>query len=560
MAIVTEWQKPLEESLEAILRNPDATIKDLEEVRRALSMLCEGESVKALFAKVDEVYRQRIVSFRDAEEKVKNGKTREEVTDAMNEIRSLDVYLDKTEILRLGEERLEAFRVQEQKEAEAKEIRRKKRKRNIAITAVACVFAVVLACVFFVKHQEAKLNEMKEQLQVLINEGNTDEIAEQLQTMKGYFATTDDIDSLYETTLESVAVNRDFETAFAVYDKVSGNLSYGHRSEFQEWSDEKLNDPALSPENKWQIVRYSLDQNRLDSSDSKASDAFNACFRTIVEATEQEKADFLPDMKAWIEKNRPYLASVPADPDLALRLCYSAESLGMDLKALFPDGIAVNIPLGISVGAFNNYLRSDEYDVQDKPDLSKILPISVIEKTTDNGTEIYNSRNRSQKMLEDFIYTLQETDTHYTVMLLPEYLMSIPEEMRAGSFEECTAVIAMQQLWVLSGCTYTTTTSSNSGRYSIPLSSSNYRGYYLALDCVAIYDLSAPDHFSVVEMDFHESQMDEEGWYYLHKDNPDIYTAENMLGEHDPETLKEKYDNTLADLSLYKFLFSLSGE
>ena len=39
MAIVTDWQKPLEESIEAILRNPDATIKDLAEVRRALSML-----------------------------------------------------------------------------------------------------------------------------------------------------------------------------------------------------------------------------------------------------------------------------------------------------------------------------------------------------------------------------------------------------------------------------------------------------------------------------------------------------------------------------------------
>ena len=521
MAIVTDWQKPLEESIEAILRNPDATIKDLEEVRRALSMLCEGESVKALFAKVDEVYRQRIVSFRDAADKIKNGKTREEVQDAMNEIRSLDVYEDKTEILRLGEERLEAFRVQEQNEAEAKEIRRKKRKRNIAITAVACVFAVVLACVFFVKRREAEFDKMKEQLQILIDEGNTAEIMEQLNKMENYYATNDELYSSYETVLEDVAGKHGFKTAFALQDMLiseDSSLKWNNRLTFTDWSVEQLNDPALSGEDNWEIARYCLGQEHLSSTDSNVIDAFNACFRMIVEEVEQDKADSLTYTKDWVQDNQSYLVSVPVDPDLALRLCYSLESRGM----------------------------------------SKLQPVAVVESTSnDTGTQIYDLKYDNEWMLNNSIQSLQKKDSHYTILLLPEYLMKIPEEMRAGSFEECSAVVAMQQLWIMSGNTYIMT-SRTIGDFSLPSGIGNYRGYYMALDSAIIYDLSASDRFWSCEGKGHDAKINDDGWFELHKSDPGLFTADYMLGKHDPVWLKEKYEETIDSLRFYKFFASLS--
>ncbi len=562
MAIVTDWQKPLEESIEAILRNPDATIKDLEEVRRALSMLCEGESVKALFAKVDEVYRQRIVSFRDAADKIKNGKTREEVQDAMNEIRSLDVFEDKTEILRLGEERLEAFRVQEQNEAKAKEIRRKKRKRNIAITAVACVFAVVLACVFFVKRREAEFDKMKEQLQILIDEGNTAEIMEQLNKMENYYATNDELYSSYETVLEDVAGKHGFKTAFALQDMLiseDSSLKWNNRLTFTDWSVEQLNDPALSGEDNWEIARYCLGQEHLSSTDSNVIDAFNACFRMIVEEVEQDKADSLTYTKDWVQDNQSYLVSVPVDPDLALRLCYSLESRGMDLKAFFPDGIAVNIPLGSSISAFNEYAKDDATDdIPPAPDMSKLLPVAVVESTSnDTGTQIYDLKYDNEWMLNNSIQSLQKKDSHYTILLLPEYLMKIPEEMRAGSFEECSAVVAMQQLWIMSGNTYIMT-SRTIGDFSLPSGIGNYRGYYMALDSAIIYDLSASDRFWSCEGKGHDAKINDDGWFELHKSDPGLFTADYMLGKHDPVWLKEKYEETIDSLRFYKFFASLS--
>ena len=42
MAIVNDWQKPLVESLEAVLDKGDIKIKDLEQARDALNMLGPG--------------------------------------------------------------------------------------------------------------------------------------------------------------------------------------------------------------------------------------------------------------------------------------------------------------------------------------------------------------------------------------------------------------------------------------------------------------------------------------------------------------------------------------
>ena len=562
MAKDTEWQKPLEESLETILHNPDATVKDLEEVRRALSMLCDGESVKSLYDQVDDVFRKRADAFREYSEQVKNGKTLEEVRNAIKNIQALDVYEDKTEILRLGEERTEAFQEQERNEEKAKEIRLKKRKRNIFIAVIACIFAAVLAWNLYSKQRTAKLNEMKEQLQVLVSEGNNSEIVGQLAEMEDYFSTDNDKYSLYETVLEEVAGNHGFATAFELQDMLDSEDESVHLNShlsFDRWAEGQMNDSSLSPEESWIIAMHSLELERMKSSDYMIVKAFTALLGTIAEDAEQDNSDSHSDIKNRIQEIQPYLATVPVDPDPALQLCYSLESSGMDLKELFPEGILVDIPLGASVSALNENIQSGGENVSGIPDMSKMLPISLVESTSDAaGDEIYNVEVGKQETLVNWIRRTQKEDNHYTIKLLPEYLMRIPEKMRAGSFDECTSVVTMQQLWVMAGWIYTTV--STDFGYAIPhTENKDYRGYFMAMDCVSVHDLSAPDKYELFELEVHDPKFSDVEWYEMNKYKSEIYAPEYMLGEHDLEWLKKKYERTINDLTVYSFLLSHSS-
>ena len=145
--------------------------------------------------------------------------------------------------------------------------------------------------------------------------------------------------------------------------------------------------------------------------------------------------------------------------------------------------------------------------------------------------------------------------------LLPKALVSMDETLRAKTYEECTCLVAMQQSYLLKGWTYTETEHSTSGTSAAFFRSSykttsNYRGHFYAADVEAIYDLKDSSQFSRISVNVHDPVISGNGWYTQHKDDgaSKVYTAENCLGVHDVQALKESFDETIEYLWFYEYM------
>ena len=555
MAIAANWQKPLEEAIRKVLDKPDLSSKDLGEIPGLLSMMDSGtEGHAALLARMEGRLRKQEEDYQKAVENLEKCEVSSVLEKRIDEMKRFAGYKDTEEKIRQAGQRLEELKRLE-KEREEQRIRHRRKMKLIGIIAAVCAVGI-LAVVLTVNavQKRNKINELKAQAQTMIDEGREREITDPLTQIKAMDVDAREIYALSESALESLAGREGMAEALSFRDTLArDHEDILDRSGFDSWVDSERKEGKLSPEDTWIAARDALNGGRINDTDEEAEAAWDAYVGSVVE--EIEKKDSGRDLSAWCAEQADWMNRIALSPDTAIRLTYALDQAGQDPAGRFPEGIAVRIPIGASVSAFNSIISQDDPNPP-APDMSKTIPVSVEEKTENDGTAIYSMTAYSESGIDEKISEMQASDSHYIVRLLPEYLLSIPEDLRAGSFDECTSVVAMVKNYVVTGYAYRTTQYSSTGKYSSLNkylgSTSNYRGCFTAVDAVVVFDLRNADHLYICAAGSNDPIIKQNGWFDLHKNESEskLYTAENMLGVHDGQKLLSDYQETIKLLPL----------
>ena len=554
MAIVNDWQKPLEESLESVMNRKSITAEELDRIRNTLDMLDPGtEGAVHLRHHLEECCQKLEKKYQELVQKIDSARNSSETERTVDALKALGPYKDSSEVIARGEQRAEQLR-REEAEKEARMKARAKKRRIFAWAAAAALLCVVILIIILSAqaHQE-KIKTVKAQIQTMIDTRQEAETGDPLEELASMGIPMEELYPLSEAALESLALREGPDAAYALLEELNGRkVSVVKPTTFNEWVRQQFHAENLSAEQRWAFARAYPNDFNIQSAADDICAVFNEYLLFLAENGEVWDGS---KWNAWAEETRPYTDVLPADPETALLLCGRMNDAGADLKSAFPDGILVNVPVAVSVSAANEWFGS-ENESSVWPSLKKLLPLRVTEKAPE---EMYTKTYGSMTKLESGIKEMQAEDDHYSVYLLCGYLSDIPEESRAKTFAECTAYLTMQQSYVLSGYTYTTTTYSNTTYNYFNLDSgltSNYRGYYIALDAVMLYSPGDAGQFAAYNTSSHEPVIAEEGWYDENKNrsNSTVFTQENTLGVHDRQALGIAYEDSLKNLETLKLL------
>ena len=142
-----------------------------------------------------------------------------------------------------------------------------------------------------------------------------------------------------------------------------------------------------------------------------------------------------------------------------------------------------------------------------------------------------------ESALIEAVEAWQMDDNHYEVRLLPEYLFRLPESARPATFQDCAALLCVQQVYYR-----------NSPIYRYRSSNMFYgRTYYpafFALDVITVYGMQEPDISCSLYWQGNPPQVDDDEWFTLNKDSKSINVISNqyLLGEFDTDALMEYLD------------------
>ena len=550
MPIVNNWQKPLEESLEAVIKNT-SSVEELNRIPGVLAMLDAGsEGVDRVRQRLEERFRQIENEYQRLVRKLETTGDKGEIESAVAGLKAFGNYKEASAMVAQGEQKLQKIQF---------------RKKKIGITVAAAVAALVAGIVILVtvnaSNRRKEIQATKTQIQTMIDSQQESEIVPSLEKLISLGVDTKELIPMTEAAVKSVALREGPEAAYDVLSTFAGvNRSAVNNASFNSWVLERTSAEDVPVGERWAFVKAYLGHN----SEKKEDDGFAAVYNEyLLSQAENAEARNAEEWKAWIEGISPYAGLFPADPETALKLSYRMHNDGADLKSAFPDGILVSIPIASSVSKMNEWYRTDD-EYSPPPRTDKILPVSVVENVS---KDMYYSTSGSEGALRNRVGEMQGTDAHYSVYLLPGFLMDISENYRANTFAECTSYLAVLQSYLLSGYTYTTTTytGTQSPFFSIgqntSTSTSNYRGYYSAVDAIVLYDSEDPGHFTVLDSSFHRPIISEDGWYDKNKDrsNSDVYTEENTLGVHDQAWLQDSFNEALENLDMYMLWVLLSS-
>ncbi|MBR6707670.1 MAG: hypothetical protein IKI84_13500 [Clostridia bacterium] len=551
MPIVSDWQKPLEESLDEVLK-ATSSAEELNRVRDTLAMLDPGtEGVDRVRRHLEERFQQVEAEYQRLVHKIEQTGDKSEVESAVAGLKALGNYKEAAAMIAQGEQKIKKIQF---------------RKKKIGIIVAAALAALVAGIVILVQvnaaNRQKEIQATKTQIREMMDAHQEAEILPSLEKLISLGVEISELVPLTETAAKNVALREGPEAAYAVLSTFgSASRPIVDYTPFNRWVLKQTSEESLPVGERWAFVKAYLKRGGGKDEDNGFASVYN---EYLLSQAENEEARNAEEWKTWIEGISPYTGLFTADPETALKLSYRMRNDGVDLKSAFPDGILVSLPIASSVSKMNEWYRTDD-EYSPPPRTDKILPISVAENAS---KEMYYSTSGSEGSLKNKVAEIQETDAHYSVYLLPGYLMDISENFRANTFDECTSYLAVLKSYLLSGYTYTTTTYSGtqSPFFSIgqntSTSTSNYRGYYTAVDAIVLYDSEDPGHFTVFDSSFHSPIISEDGWYDKNKDrsNSDVYTEENSLGVHDQAWLQASFDETLENLDVYMLWVLLSSE
>lgn len=556
MAVADKWQTPLEEAVLKVLDKPDLSTEELGKIPGLLSMMDSGtEGHAVLMTKLENRLRRQEEEYQQALVNLDRSENVRSLENRIEEMKRFAGYKDTDEKVRQAGQRLEELK-RKAKEEEEQRIRRQRKTKRIGIIAAICAVAVcVLLLAVTVIQKRNRINELKAQAQTMIDEGREREITDLLTQMITMDVNEREIYALSEAALESLAGREGIAQAFSFRDMLAADhKDIIDMSGFNSWVDSELKEGKLSTEDGWIAARDALTDDRMTDTDEVARAAYEAYVISVVE--EIEKQDSNHALPAWCTEQEEWLNRIALSPDTAIRLTVALDHAGQDPGGCFPGGIVIQLPFGASISAFNNLITQEDPQLSG-PDMSKMIPVSVEEMAEDDGTGIFEHTAYSEMEITKKISELQATDNHYIVRFLPEHFLSMPEDMRASSFGECTSVVAMAKTYLVTGYAYRTTQYSSGSKYSSLNNylgtTSNYRGCFSAVVAVGVFDLREADHIYVYAVDSQKPIIQQDGWFNLHKNDFEwkLYTAENMLGQHDGQKLLTEYQEFIQYLPLY---------
>ncbi len=599
MAIVENWAAPLADSILKMLSKPEMTASEINRVCEILKLL-DGAKISDSVSNKLEIQKENLEKrYQAALKKLETVQDISAIEQAIKELEQFSDYQDVSKPIEAAKQRIEQLKEEEKRRQEQK----KKRRRICFLAAAAAVVALVvfISVSNYQKHQqmlsriaeartlaeEGKNAESIDVLSGLIKEDEKRAELQELQqaidallentaaiTEKGEYSNAlEVISALYNggvpgryhsqmealagAVLEKTAADLGAQAAcelYETYEKTARNIldSYG----FRGYCTSRIENKELPLKDRWQLLCFMAKEQLPYSALTQETidELSNACIELLIEET---AAQTHQDMSVWAAESRELLDRVQIEPDTALRFLYALHGAGYDVGALFPNGVPVRISLGESIVQLKKTL-TDDASTQ-LPQMSKILPLSIREKTTYDGGSICKiTNNRSQDDLEKRIDEIQINDAQYEVRLLAEYLFLLPEDMLPASFSECDSLLCMQNTYYCSGSIYekTTKTSKSLGTYS----TYKYHPMFIALDVIAVYAPSDKNVSSVLYAKGNNPQAADDEWFNKNKNSSSLYTEANMMGEFDTETLKNEYEEMVKNIYVTILLMRLSTD
>ncbi|MGN1021816.1 MAG: hypothetical protein ACI4O7_15745 [Aristaeellaceae bacterium] len=279
---------------------------------------------------------------------------------------------------------------------------------------------------------------------------------------------------------------------------------------------------ALDSEQAWTFIARMQDDLQRDTLVQMIS-------RQLDALTEDIRAGTNVEMDAWMNAHGALLDQIGAEPDAALQLLYALDDAGYDAAALFPEGISVRIPLAAAIcSTVDDLFSSNESD--EFPSLTAMLPVSIREKNIDAIAS-------AQSFLDELtasVEALRMDDDRYDIRLLPEHLFRIPASARPATFDDCTSLLCMQQVYSIN-CTISRTTNN--------LITKHYPAYY-ALDMVTLLGMQEPYIYSAIAWQVHPPKVDDDEWFEEYKNSTTVSVISNqyLMGTFDTETLKKDFE------------------
>ncbi len=254
------------------------------------------------------------------------------------------------------------------------------------------------------------------------------------------------------------------------------------------------------------------------------------------------------DVRGWLGQQQPSLTSLAVDPESALQLVNALEKAGYDPVELFPDGILISLPVAEKVRALVNDLVNEK-NPDHVPDMSAVLPVSIVENDRVSGIPIYEQSQTIEMLLNDAIMRRQTNDANYQVRLLPDALLRLPKSARPAQYSECKSLLCLQNVYLYAGSIY----QSNSMPSILDSSLPSYRPFFSALDMVAVYELADGGASECLYVQQHPAQVADEAWFQENKHRAlSLFTDRNMLGSFDNDALKAQWDDFLDTFELLR--------
>ena len=428
--------------------------------------------------------------------------------------------------------------------------KKKARRKKIIFTAVCAaaamvVFVSVLYLIFF---YTVKAPQQWEEACELEESGDYEGALDRFSNLKTYAQrenAKERIERLKPLAAGQYLQNREYEEALALYREIEDED--GVNRTYEAWGDQLLTEEQYGDASEKYVLagkeEKARDAKLLQADDEAANGNYE---RAIALVQELENADMeriagyrslrcdeiirrLQALKSpFRDEEVRDLAGQLDDIDSILRFLKAVYAEGLDMEALFPDGILVK---DIDLSGFRPDVENRGIERQGK---AKTL---VFSKMQERGTL------SSYKAVNPYsVFSPTEKEPTFSVRLLPGFLYAIPEENRADSYEECQ--------WILLSDTFYHAYGRVVGKQKVKSYSGSPDmswsvGYPLfeAIDNVTLYEKEEPDRFYLVDYrvakpeKYVEKTSEVLGYYYV--TDEDIKDFETYWGASDPEYLEE---------------------
>ena len=538
----SDWREPLYQRASALLGSskPDHYARILSMLTMLSGYRDSAAKLTAFTDKLNQIAAEAESAFADP------ASGRDTVERHLNALRPVACAKDVSALIAKGEACLKAIQereAQERAEQEARQARARKR-RNLVIAALIAAAAAAFAFYAMVIIP-GKLSDAD----ALYAAGSYEEAAAKYDEAEFFFhadAAKAGVEKSKRAMAQQAFDAGRFADAIAIYEAIDDQKAVN--SAYIAWAESSL-DAGAYAEAVDCLKKGGADKARISDTYLRWSDALAAAGDAAgaleklenVEESDARTARMAQLRMQQAKESADKVIAEGADPqyarslgeaittlDAQLAYCRALYDAGVDLMAVYPDGVTVT---DAKLGA---YLIDNPVDEDAAPDVSRAL---LFERREHDNSEFSSLAKRDRS-----------DDKYYDVKLLPGHLFS-SALTPAGSWEDATAIFLVDGEYLHSGDLTVQTTETRNGR-TVRSYTTDYP-YYTAVTAVSVYDKEHPERMWNGEVLMDEPPCAEDGWIAANRNNTYSGTKiANRQGAFDFESLYETLQVTLLLLVL----------